>query len=300
MNQTNQINFDQFFQGPALDFLHRAIRSALDEDGPDLTADAVFSPKAPMRAQIVAKEPTLVAGLPIARLVLEETSRRAPGLWSLTCAARDGDAVSPGTEVCRLEGSVRILLRAERIILNFLTHMSGIANLTQRYVQALEGTGVRLLDTRKTLPGLRYPEKYAVRVGGGCNHRLNLYEMLMLKDNHIDAAGGVRAAVAALAGAYDPMPPVEVECRTLAEVREAVQCKVSRIMLDNMDADLEAASLECIPQGIEVEISGNVTLETIRARACPASKRKPDFISVGRLTHSAPSADFSMRIGACP
>ena len=288
--------FDSFFQGPALDFLLRSIRTALDEDGPDLTSDAVFPPTAGMRAVVVAKERTLIAGLPIARLALEETARRAPGPWLLALTAREGGCVEPGTEVCRIEGAARILLRAERIILNFLTHMSGIANLTRRYADALEGTGVRLLDTRKTLPGLRYPEKYAVRVGGGCNHRLNLSELCMLKDNHIDAAGSVRAAVAKLSGAYNPMPPVEVECRTLAEVDEAVACAVSRIMLDNMDAPLEAQALERIPRSIEVEVSGNVTLENIRERAHPALPRRPDFISVGRLTHSAPAADFSMRV----
>ncbi len=292
----NRDLFAAFFQGERLDFLLRAIRVALEEDGPDLTADAVFSPEAGMKARIIAKERTLIAGLPIARLVLKETARHAPGRWSVDFAARDGDRVESGTEVCRLEGPARMLLRAERIILNFLTHMSGVANHARRYADALEGTGVRLLDTRKTLPGLRYPEKYAVRIGGGHNHRMNLSEMLMLKDTHIDAAGSVRAAVAKTAGAYDPMPPLEVECRTPAEVEEAVACKVSRIMLDNMDPAAEAASLDRIPPEIEVEISGNVTLDTLRTRACPASRRKPDFISVGRLTHSAPAADFSMRV----
>ncbi len=292
----NRDLFTAFFQGEALDFLLRAVRSGLEEDGPDLTADAVFSPDARMGARIIAKERTLVAGLPIARLVLEETSRLVPGRWSFDPLTPDGGPVEAGAEVCRLDGPARLLLRAERIILNFLTHMSGVANLARRYADALEGTGVRLLDTRKTLPGLRYPEKYAVRIGGGWNHRMNLSEMLMLKDTHIDAAGSVRAAIHKVVGAYDPMPPLEVECRTVAEVDEAVACKVSRIMLDNMDPTTEALSLDRIPPAIEVEVSGNVTLDNIRERACPASRRKPDFISVGRLTHSAPAADFSMRV----
>ena len=208
--------------------------------------------------------------------------------------------LAPGTVAVTLEGGARLLLRAERVILNFICHLSGIANLVKRYVDALDGTGVRLLDTSKTLPGLRYPEKYAVLVGGGCNHRKNLGEMLMLKDNHIDAAGGIAPAVAMLRGAYDPVPPIEVECRTEDEVRQAVECGVTRIMLDNMldngGPGVMQQALSLVPESIEVEISGGVTLENIRMIAQTGASRKADFISVGRLTHSAPAADFSMRI----
>jgi nicotinate-nucleotide pyrophosphorylase (carboxylating) len=180
--------------------------------------------------------------------------------------------------------------------LNFLSHLSGIAHLTRRYVTELEGTGAALLDTRKTLPGLRWPDKYAVLVGGGRNHRRNLSEMLMLKDNHIDAAGSIREAVAMLRAAYGAdCPPIEVECRNLAELREALDSGVKRVMLDNMDIPALSAALPLIPPQVEAEISGGVTLENIRVLAL-ASPRRPDFISVGRITHSAPAADFSMRI----
>ena len=195
-----------------------------------------------------------------------------------------------------MEGPAIVLLKAERVILNFITHLSGIANLTARYVRELEGTGVRLLDTRKTTPCLRWPEKYAVQAGGGCNHRKNLVEMLMLKDNHIDAAGSMTKAVELLRGRYNPCPPIEVECRNLDEISEAVACRVDRIMLDNMTPDMLPEALEMIPSFIETEISGGVSLDTIRAYATVSTVRKPDFISVGRITHSAVTADLSMRI----
>lgn len=291
--------FDDFFSGMARRHLQRAIRDSLMEDGTDLTSNAVFDREAVMRASIVAKEESLMAGLYIAAMVLEETSMAEPGEWGMQAHVAEGDLLAPGTTAISLEGSVRLLLRAERVMLNFITHLSGIANLTRSYVKALEGTGVRLLDTRKTLPGLRYPEKYAVLVGGGCNHRLNLSDLLMLKDNHIDAAGGISRAVELLHRAYDPAPPIEVECRTPEEVREAVACGVSRIMLDNMFQKDNGAmlrhSLDLVPPQIEVEISGGVTLENIGDIAKACGERRADFISVGRLTHSAPSADFSMR-----
>lgn len=289
-------NFSNFFSGGAGLHLMRAIRDSLAEDGPDLTSNAVFAPGDTLRAAIVAKEGTLLAGLPIVPLVLNETARLEDGGWSYSDHAEEGSFLAAGTTVVSLAGSARILLKAERIILNFICHLSGIANLTRSYVNALAGTGVRLLDTRKTLPGLRYPEKYAVLVGGGCNHRKNLGELLMLKDNHIDAAGGMASAVAALRAAYDPTPPIEVECRTLEEVTEAVACKVSRVMLDNMGPQMIWQALDLVPGSIEVEISGGVTLSNIAELARSGEGRKADFISVGRLTHSAPAADFSMRI----
>ena len=289
-------NFDNFFSGGAGLHLMRAIRDSLAEDGPDLTSNAVFASEATLRAIVIAKQDTLLAGLPIVPLVLEECARLEPGEWSYANHAEEGASLPAGADAVSMSGSARILLRAERVILNFICHLSGIANLTHAYVKALQGTGVRLLDTRKTLPGLRYPEKYAVLVGGGCNHRKNLGELLMLKDNHIDAAGGIAPAVAALRAAYDPTPPIEVECRTLEEVAEAVRCGVSRVMLDNMGPQMMRQALDLTPTSIEVEISGGVTLENIASFARAHGGRKADFISVGRLTHSAPYADFSMRI----
>ena len=292
--------FDSFFSGLARRHLMRAIKDSLMEDGPDLTSNAVFSPESTLKAVIVAKEETLLAGAYLIPMILEECALEEPGDWSVENLAQEGELLVPGTVAAKLEGGARLLLRAERVILNFITHLSGISNLVRKYVDALEGTGVRLLDTRKTLPGLRYPEKYAVLVGGGCNHRKNLGEMLMLKDNHIDAAGGIEPAVALLRSAYDPIPPIEVECRTAEEVVQAVNCNVSRIMLDNMldsgGPEVMQQALALVPPSIEVEVSGGVTLDNIRFIAQAGQARKADFISVGRLTHSAPAADFSMRI----
>jgi len=300
-------SFQDFFTGRPLDYLHRAVDLALEEDGPDLTARAVFAPEDRLTARIRAKEPTLVAGLPVAGVVF-----RRMGIQdrvSLAYFAQDGDLALPegasppcaemarrdrrGPVVAVFEGPAEGLLKAERVILNFLCHLSGIANLTARYVSALEGSSTRLLDTRKTLPGLRYPEKYAVRAGGGLNHRMDLAEMLMLKDNHIDRAGGIPQAVAAVRRAWPRGgPPLEVECRTLDEVRQAVALSPARIMLDNMDQDQMREALALIPKPIETELSGGVSLDALPALA----RLGADFISVGRITHSAPYADYSMQL----
>ncbi len=280
--------FTSFFQNRAMEFLDRAIDMALEEDGQDLTSLAVFGPNAPFKADITAKQELVLAGLPIVSRTLERCGQG----WDATFSAADGQTVSPGTVVARLSGPARVLLRAERTALNFLVHLSGIATLTRRYADVVQGTGTQVLDTRKTLPGLRYPEKYAVLMGGGANHRMNLEEMLMLKDNHVDLAGGAAPAVEKLRAAYAPCPPIEVECRTLDEVRAAVETGVQRVMLDNMDQQTMAQALKMIPQSMESEISGGVDLQTIRSLA----ELGPTYISVGRLTHSAPAADLSMRV----
>ena len=242
----------------------------------------------------MAKEATVVAGLPFVERVLDQcTAITDPNMqYSAAYHVSEGDFAEQGKTLFTLTGSAVLLLKAERVILNFMTHLSGIATLTRRYVQALEGTRTQLLDTRKTLPGLRYPEKYAVLVGGGKNHRLHLGDMLMLKDNHIDRSGSITKAVASLRSAYAPCPPIEVECRNLTDVQEAVACKVERIMLDNMTPEAMSQALKHIPEEIETEASGGVSLETIREIGLIG----PDFVSVGRLTHSAPSADLSMRL----
>ncbi|MBQ9405367.1 MAG: carboxylating nicotinate-nucleotide diphosphorylase [Desulfovibrio sp.] len=280
-----------FFSSQGLDLLRKSIALALEEDGPELTALAIFPPSATLTARIRAKEDTLVVGLPIIDLVFAALG--TPCTWQ--ALAEEASAVTAMTDVARITAPATALLKAERVILNYLSRLSGIANLTARYVRALEGTGVRLLDTRKTTPCLRWPEKYAVQAAGGCNHRKDLTEMLMLKDNHIDAAGSITAAVTALRQRYAPCPPIEVECRTLQHVREAVAVKVERIMMDNMSSPLLDQALALVPRSIETEVSGGVRLETIRALAC-TQPRRPDFISVGRLTHSALAADFSMTV----
>ena len=280
--------FNTFFQAEARLFLLAGIRIALSEDGKDLTSQGIFSDSDLATAHIVAKDHAVIAGLPLIPLILEFAGCEFQHMLNVD----EGDRVSPGALIAAIQGPATHILRTERVILNYLCHLSGIATLTAKYVEALKGTRTTLLDTRKTLPGLRYPEKYAVLVGGAKNHRLNLSEMLMVKDNHIDRAGGITPAVEKLRAAYGAdCPPIEVECRTLAEVDQAVACRVSRIMFDNMDLETMRQALARVPQGIETEASGGVDLTTIAAIGAIG----PDFVSVGRITHSAPVADLSMQ-----
>jgi len=285
--------FAKYFSGEGLQYLNAAINLALAEDSQDLTSDAIFcSCKDNIKAIIIAKENTLVVGLPIIKHILKAHN----GGGKVELCASEGSLVDKGCVVAHIIGTAQTLLKVERVILNFISHLSGIANLTKEYVQELKGTGVSLLDTRKTLPCLRWPEKYAVLMGGGKNHRRNLSEMLMLKDNHIDALGSISAAVKCLRTKYqENCPPIEVECRTLADVIEAAKNNVTRIMLDNMSNDMLAEALEIIPSHIESEISGNVSLENIRELALIGIKHV-QYISVGKLTHSVLAADFSMCI----
>ena len=283
--------FNDFFQAEAKMFLLATIRIALSEDGPDLTSMGLFEQEDIATAQIIAKEDTVISGLPLIELILEFADQENKCQVHLN--VDEGEKISKGTLIAAIQGPAGLLLKAERVILNFISHMSGIATETRKYVDALDHSETILLDTRKTLPGLRYPEKYAVLCGGAKNHRLNLVEMLMLKDNHIDRAGSITSAVEKLRAKYDQeCPPIEVECRTQEEVDEAVACKVERIMLDNMTFDEAKAAIATIPDEIETEISGNVTLETIAALA----EAGPDYISVGRITHSTKCSDMSMQI----
>jgi nicotinate-nucleotide pyrophosphorylase (carboxylating) len=290
------IAFSEYFHADRNAQLVRLIRLALDEDGPDHTSNTIFPATARLQAVIIAKKPTVIAGLPVIAPVMnacanERQDTEPACRWQ--AFAPEGAHVPAGTTVAAISGAARHILRAERVILNIVSRLCGIAELTSRHVQALEGTGVRLLDTRKTQPGMRCLDKYAVHAGGGVNHRFSLADMLMLKDNHIDAAGSITRAVEQLRRAHSL--PLEVECRTREEVLEAVHCKVDRIMLDNMEGETLAKALALVPPDIEAEISGNVTLENIRSLAM-IGPRRPDFISVGRLTHSAAAADLSMRL----
>ncbi|MFO7718309.1 MAG: carboxylating nicotinate-nucleotide diphosphorylase [Thermodesulfobacteriota bacterium] len=288
--------FDTFFTPARRTFLWHSLELAFAEDGRDLTSEAVFGPEETTQAEIVAKEQGILAGIPLIEMVLHYTAPAEVPTWDITILQPEGAWLSPGQTVARLTGQTRHLLRTERVILNFICHLCGIATVTNRYVQQLGASHTQLLDTRKTLPGLRFLEKYAVRIGGGVNHRMDLEEMLMLKDNHIDSAGGIPNAVRKIRARYTPCPPIEVECRSLAEVHEAVAAQVDRIMLDNMPLPELQKALQHIPAGIESELSGGVEESTIAALAtCGA-----DFISVGRLTHSAPALDLSMRFSPVP
>jgi len=290
-------DFSEYFSGERYKQLIRLIDLALDEDGPDPGSQAIFAPGDRFEALIVAKEDTGIAGFPVIPLVLDRCIFRDPDTdpaYSWEAMVEEGGTAARGVTVARLNGAARHLLRSERVILNIVSRLCGIATRTRQYVEALSGTGVRLLDTRKTQPGMRVADKYAVRMGGGTNHRFSLADMIMLKDNHIDASGSMSSAVAKVR-ALHPDLPLEAECRTMAEVDEAVACKVDRLMLDNMGPEAMAASLARIPPEIEVEISGNVNLCDIRNLAL-IGPRHADFISVGRLTHSVKAADLSMRL----
>jgi len=244
-------------------------------------------------ATIVAKASGVIAGSEVA----VEVFRRVDPDLHVEVAAGDGTAVAPGDVVMRIAGSARAILTAERTALNFLQQLSGVATVTRRYVDAIAGTGARVIDTRKTTPGMRLLEKAAVVAGGGANHRVGLYDMVMIKDNHIAAAGGITAAVEAVRVRNQRGLRVEVETSTLAEVGEALAARVDRVMFDNMDpATLRAAVAltAAAERRPETEASGGITLETIRA----AAETGVDFISVGALTHSAPALDLSLWLQA--
>jgi len=274
----------------------RAVRGALAEDlryGPDLTSAATVPPGARGQAGVVARQPGVLAGLPVALAVLDAAGIRPAAAQA---SSADGDQITAGTEVLRLTAPLRELLGAERTLLNFLTHLSGIATATRSWADALSGTGCAVRDTRKTTPGLRQLEKYAVRCGGGRNHRMGLGDAALIKDNHVAAAGGIAAAIAAVRAAA-PGLPLEVECDTLTQVGQALDAGAELILLDNMDlAALRAAvALARRYPGARLEASGGLRLETARAVA----ETGVDFLAVGALTHSSPALDLGLDIPAC-
>jgi len=266
------------------------VARALAEDiGPgDITTAATVAPDAECRAEIVAKAEGVIAGLGVARLVFGMLD---PQIEFHEVVA-DGGRVSEGVTVARLSGNTMAVLAAERTALNFLQRMSGIASLTAEYVEAAEGTDARVIDTRKTAPGLRLLDKYAVRMGGGRNHRVGLFDGVLIKDNHLRAAGGVGEAVRRARKAAHHLVKVEVEVQTLEEVEEAVAAGADVVLLDNMELDDIRQAVDLVSGRCEIEVSGGVTLETVRALAeCGV-----DYISAGALTHSAPALDLSLEI----
>jgi nicotinate-nucleotide pyrophosphorylase (carboxylating) len=265
-------------------------RALLEDLGSgDVTAEAVVSEDATGRATIAQKAPGVLFGLDVAAEVF-----RQAGAAKLEGVATEGEWRDDiPAEVARATGSARALLAAERTALNLLGHLSGIATLTSRFVDAIDGTGARILDTRKTTPGLRALEKAAVVAGGGTNHRMGLYDAILIKENHAALAGGVGEAVL-LAREAQPDLPIEVECRNLDEVRQGTEAGADRLLLDNMSpAELrEAVAAAGGEKGPELEASGGVTLETVAEIAATGV----DFVSVGALTHSAPNLDLSMTL----
>ena len=265
------------------------IMGALKEDitSEDVSTNSVMPEPKLGEVDLICKEDGIICGLQVfARTfqLLDESTK--VDLW-----AKDGEAVKRGQLLARVTGDIRVLLCGERTALNYLQRMSGIATYTHSVVTLLEGTGIRLLDTRKTTPNNRIFEKYAVRVGGGNNHRYNLTDGVLLKDNHIGAAGGVKEAIAKAKGYAPFVRKIEVEVENLDMVRQAVEAGADIIMLDNMDHDTMAEALSIIDGRAEVEVSGNMTRENLEK----LSGLAVDFVSSGALTHSAPIMDISLK-----
>jgi nicotinate-nucleotide pyrophosphorylase (carboxylating) len=265
------------------------VHMALAEDirTGDVTSRSIFSADRHCQAEMIAKADGVVAGLPIASLAFS----RVDAAIHFSAAVEDGAAVRPHQRLALVEGSTIGLLAGERTALNFLQRLSGIATLTAAYVRATAGTRAIILDTRKTLPGFRLLDKYAVRMGGGQNHRMGLYDMALVKDNHIAVAGTVSHAVRRVREKA-PGIAVEVEVTNLDQLREALTLPVDRIMLDNMDLDTMREAVRITAGRVGLEVSGGVNLETVAAIAAIGVT----YISVGALTHSAPALDISMDI----
>ncbi len=260
------------------------VRQWLAEDvgDGDVTSLALFGEDDVCEAQILVKEPGVVCGLEAAAAVFDAVGARLEPL------VVEGESVEPGP-IARVDGPARAVLAGERLALNLIGRLSGIATLTRRFTDAIEGTGVRVLDTRKTTPGLRVLEKHAVRCGGGTNHRFGLFDAVLIKDNHLRLAGSIARAVERARSAN---LPIEVECETLDQVQEALDAGTDRILLDNMSVGELGRAVELVDGRAELEASGGVSIETVREIA----ETGVDFISVGALTHSARALDVSLEV----
>ncbi len=263
------------------------VQAALREDMPngDITTDSLALDPRFGYAKLVAKQDLVLSGTS----QFEQTIVALEPNAKLTWHFNEGDKIVNRQTACTITGDLIQILKAERVALNFIGHLSGIATLTRRFVEQVQTTKTKIIDTRKTLPGYRELEKRAVRHGHGLNHRYNLSDAILIKDNHIVVAGGLTQAVTRVRS-HNALP-IEVEARTLDEVKEAVAAQADRILLDNMDNDLIRAAKQLIPASIQIEASGNMTLERVRSVAGLGV----DFISVGALTHSAPNADLSLQ-----
>jgi len=284
------------------------VRRALEEDfryGPDVTSMATAPVGSVVTGDVVSRAHGVVAGLAVAVAVADLAAAggstgaagsggaagRVDGAIEARALCDEGTRIGPGDAVLRVSGPATAVLGVERTMLNFLTHLSGIATATRAWADAVEGTGAQIRDTRKTMPGLRLLEKFAVRCGGGVNHRMGLGDAALIKDNHVAAAGGVAKAIAAIRG-QAPEVPLEVECDTLAEVRESLEAGARFILLDNMSTDELRAAVAVARRypGVRLEASGGLRLETARAVALCGV----DYLAVGALTHSSPALDLGL------
>lgn len=269
----------------------RLVEIALDEDlryGSDVTTEATIRAERVAVADLVAREAGVVCGVNVARVVLEAVGFPLAGVRA---SRRDADLVDSGDVILSTSGPLRALLVAERTMLNFMTHLSGVATATNAWVRAIDGTGCQVRDTRKTLPGLRQLEKYAVRCGGGVNHRMGLGDVALIKDNHVAATGSITSAVADVRRAR-PDIVLEVECDTLDQVREALGVGCALILLDNMEIEViqRAVHLAAVSPAVKLEASGGITLDNVRAIA----ETGVDYVAVGALTHSARVLDLGL------
>ncbi|UCB52896.1 MAG: carboxylating nicotinate-nucleotide diphosphorylase [Candidatus Zixiibacteriota bacterium] len=268
------------------------IHLALSEDigSGDVTSELLLGSQPSGQAVIVAKQEGVLAGLPVARMVFRTVNPRVV----FRMLKRDGERIRKGEKVALVRGKIQGILSAERTALNLLQRLSGVASLTASYVEKVKGTKTKILDTRKTTPGLRVLEKYAVKTGGGENHRMGLFDMILIKENHIKAVGGMSKAI--MRARSEPRKEkVEVEVRNLSEVREAVESKPDWIMLDNMRSHQMRKAVRMIrsvSRAVKIEASGSVNLKNVRKIALTGV----DFISVGALTHSAPALDMSLTL----
>ena len=275
------------FELPGFD-LDAFVRGTLAEDlgpsGRDVTSESVIPADARFRGTMDSRDPIVVAGLPIAKAFFHFLDPQ----MDISVLVEEGSRVEQGADLMRLSGHARAMLTAERSALNTVQHLSGIATMTRRYVDAIEGTGCTLLDTRKTIPGLRVLEKYATRMGGATNHRMGLWDAAMIKDNHVAVAGGAAEAVrrARQAGVRD----IILEVDRLDQIDPGLAAGATHLLLDNMDAETLRMAVEIVGGRVPTEASGGVTLETIRVKA----ETGVTFISVGRLTQSAPAADIGL------
>jgi len=274
---------------PPAHLVRRAVARALVEDlggRGDITTEATIAADAQASATFGARRAGVIAGLDVARAAFHALDGRVV----FEPLVADGDRIAAGAVAARVAGPARVLLTAERVALNFLCHLSGIATASRRYVDAVAGTRARIVDTRKTTPGLRALEKYAVRCGGGANHRSGLYDAILIKDNHIVAAGGIGPAIRAARAFAGHMVKIEVEVTSLSELEEALREPIDAVLLDNMDVAVLRQAVALVGGRTVTEASGGVTLETVRAIA----ETGVDLISVGALTHSSPILDLGL------
>ncbi len=274
-------------------YIEGLLRASLSEDigSGDITTASIVDEKKRATAKIIAKEPMTVCGLEIASLIFQILGDDSGLKVKLKTHVTEGAQARKGATLATLRGSLRTILTGERVALNYLQHLSGIATLTREFTTKVKGTGVKILDTRKTTPCMRLLEKYAVQTGGGVNHRLGLFDAILIKDNHIKAAGTIGKAIVKAKKAHIGIP-IEVETTSLKEVKEAVDCGADIIMLDNMDKVKIKKAIAIIGGLALVEVSGGITLKNIRGAALAGV----DFISVGAITHSARSMDITMKV----